>query len=114
MPKAKEIKAKSDAAVRTQNKKRRSSFADFLKLAVFSLILVYSVGVIISTQADIAEQKSEIEKLRAEVVEAKQENDEYKRLLSSEDEYEYMLSAAIERGYAYPREVRYYAKNNVE
>lgn len=106
---------KNDKKVKkTLKKKRRSSFADLLRLTVFSLLLIYCLGVIISTQADIAEQKSAIEKLQAEITEARQENDEYERLLSSKDEYDYMLSAAIERGYAYPREVRFYAKNNVE
>lgn len=97
-----------------RRKKKHSSFVDLLKLAAFSLLLVYSVGVIITAQADIAEQKSEIERLKAEIVDARQTNDEYKRLLSAKDEYEYMLEAAIERGYAYPRETRFYAKNNVE
>lgn len=99
---------------KTHKKKRRSSFVNLLKLIVFSVLLVYSLGIIISTQADIAEQKSNIEKLQAQIIEAKQENDEYERLLNSKDEYERMLSAAIERGYAYPSEVRFYAKNNVE
>ncbi|MCD7784304.1 MAG: hypothetical protein LUH18_01765 [Oscillospiraceae bacterium] len=83
----------------------------FVQLVFFSTLLVYAASVIINTQAEIAEQKATIEKLEAEIVEAQQENDEYIRLLSDDDEYEYMLSAAIERGYAYPRETRYYAKS---
>ena len=39
-------------------RKRRSLLFDFLKLAAFSVLLVYSVGVIISTQADIAQQEA--------------------------------------------------------
>ena len=83
-------------------------------ISAFTLLLVYSVSVIISTQADIAEQKAAIEKLKNEITETQQENDEYQRLLNAGDEYEYMLSAAIERGYAYPRERRFYPKNNLE
>ncbi|MCC8130436.1 MAG: hypothetical protein LUC38_04020 [Oscillospiraceae bacterium] len=83
----------------------------FAKLVFFSTLLVYAASVIINTQAEIAEQKATIEKLEAEIVEAQQENDEYVRLLGDDDEYEYMLSAAIARGYAYPRETRYYAKS---
>ena len=94
--------------------KRRSAFFDLVKISAFTLLLVYSVSVIISTQADIAEQKAAIEKLKDEITETQQENDEYQRLLSAGDEYEYMLSAAIERGYAYPRERRFYPKNNLE
>ena len=92
-------------------RKRRSLLFDFLKLAAFSVLLVYSVGVIISTQADIAQQEAAIEKLEEEIAQTQRENDEYTRLLADKDETEYMLSAAIERGYAYPREVRFYPKN---
>ena len=69
------------------------------------------MGVIISTQADIAQQEAAIEKLEEEIAQTQRENDEYTRLLADKDETEYMLSAAIERGYAYPREVRFYPKN---
>ena len=93
------------------NKKRRSHFADLVKLALFILVLVYSVGVIIQTQADIAEQKSQIEKLKAEINETREENDEYQRILNTDDEEEYMFTVAVEKlGYAYPRERRFYAK----
>ena len=92
-------------------RKRRSLLFDFLKLAAFSVLLVYSVVVIISNQADIAQQEAAIEKLEEEIAQTQRENDEYTRLLADKDETEYMLSAAIERGYAYPREVRFYPKN---
>ncbi len=92
-------------------RKKRSHFADLFKLAVFTLVLVYSVSTIISTQADIAEQKATIERLKQEIIETRQENDEYLRILNSTDEQEYMLTVAVERlGYAYPRETRFYAK----
>lgn len=94
------------------NKKRRSHLADLVKLALFALVLVYSVGLIIQTQADIAEQRTQIEKLRAEIVETQQVNDEYQRILKTEDEEEYMFTVAVEKlGYAYPRERRFYAKS---
>ena len=93
------------------NKKRRSHFADLVKLALFILVLVYSVGLIIQTQADIAEQKTQIEKLRAEINETREANDEYQRILNTDDEEEYMFTVAVEKlGYAYPRERRFYAK----
>lgn len=110
-------KTASAQTLRRRNKKhgkRRSPFLDLVKISAFTLLLVYSVSVIISTQADIAEQKAAIEKLKDEITETQQENDEYQRLLSAGDEYEYMLSVAIERGYAYPRERRFYPKNNLE
>lgn len=93
------------------NKKRRSHFADLFKLALFVLVLVYAVGLIIQTQADIAEQKTQIDKLRAEIVDMRQANDEYQRILKTADEEEYMFTVAVEKlGYAYPRERRFYAK----
>lgn len=93
------------------NKRRRSHIADLIKLALFILLLVYSVGVIIQTQADIAEQKNQIEKLRADINETREANDEYQRILNTDDEEEYMFTVAVEKlGYAYPRERRFYAQ----
>lgn len=92
-------------------RKKRSHFVDLFKLAVFTLVMVYAVSTIISTQADIAEQKATIARLQQEIIETRQENDEYLRILNSTDEREYMLTVAVERlGYAYPRETRFYAK----
>lgn len=94
------------------NKKRRSHFADLFKLALFVLVLVYAVGLIIQTQADIAEQRSQIDKLNADIISMRQANDEYQRILKTADEDEYMFTVAVEKlGYAYPRERRFYAKS---
>lgn len=94
------------------NKKRRSHFADLFKLALFALVLVYAVGLIIQTQADIAEQRSQIDKLNADIISMRQANDEYQRILKTADEEEYMFTVAVEKlGYAYPRERRFYAKS---
>lgn len=77
-------------------------------IAVFCLI-IYTVFNFISQQAQIAQLKKESQELSAQITEAKQQNDEYVRLLSSDDESEYMESIAIERlGYAYPNERRFY------
>ena len=77
-------------------------------IAVFGLI-IYSVFSIISQQAQIAQLRKQSEELSAQITEAKQQNDEYIRLLSSDDEAEYMERIAIERlGYAYPNERRFY------
>lgn len=93
------------------NKRRRSHLGDMVKLALFVVLLVYAVGEIIGTQADIAEQKAQIEKLNAEITEILEANDEFKRILKTDDENEYMFTVAVEKlGYAYPRERRFYAK----
>ena len=79
-----------------------------LGVSVFGLIL-YSVFNIISQQAQIAQLKKQSEELSVQISEAKQENDEYVRILSSDDESEYMERIAVERlGYAYPDERRFY------
>lgn len=94
-----------------QKKRRGSHFFDMVKLALFVVLLVYAVGEIIGTQADIAEQKAQIEKLNAEITETRQANDEFKRILKTDDENEYMFTVAVEKlGYAYPRERRFYPK----
>lgn len=94
-------------------KTKRSPLIDFFKLAIFTLLLVYAVGTIISTQADIAEQKATIERLKADILETHQENDEYLRILGSTDEQRYMFNVAVERfGYAYPLETRFYVKQS--
>ncbi len=93
------------------NKRRRSHIGDLVKLALFILVLAYSVGLIIQTQADIAEQRTQIERLREQISETRQANDEYQRILNTDDEEEYMFTVAVEKlGYAYPRERRFYAK----
>lgn len=93
------------------NTRHRSHIGDLFKLACFVILLIYAVTVIIQTQADIAEQKTQIEKLRREITQTRQENDEYQRILNTDDEEEYMFTVAVEKlGYAYPREIRFYAK----
>lgn len=92
-------------------KKKRTPFTDFLKLTVFTLLLLFTVGRIVSTQADIAEQKVTIAKLEAQIEEAKAEHDEYMRILGAVNDEDYMLTVAVERlGYAYPNERRFYAR----
>ncbi len=76
--------------------------------AAFSLI-IYSVVTIISQQVQIAKLRQEEKEINERMSEARQLNDEYSRLLSSEDEDAYMEMIAVERlGYAYPEERRFY------
>ena len=113
--------AKQEAA-RTENKrpavkkykKRSTAFWDFLKIACFSVFLIYAVNVIITNQAHMAEQRAEIAKLKEEKAIAQQISDEYNRLLNSRSEHEYMREAAFEHGYAFPWEKRFFPINNPE
>ena len=94
-----------------KTRKSKSHLGNLLKLCLFAIVLVYAVALIIQTQADIAEQRMQIEKLESEITETRQANDEYQRILKTTDEEEYMFTVAVEKlGYAYPRERRFYAK----
>lgn len=97
-----------------KHRKRSSAFWDFLKIACFSVFLIYAVNVIITNQAHMAEQKAEIAKLLEEKAQAQQVNDEYNRLLNAKSEHEYMREAAFEHGYAFPWEKRFFPINNPE
>lgn len=94
-------------------KPKRSRFVRVLTVVAVAVLLVYSLATIISQQAQIAQLKKESGVIEKKITAAKQLNDEYTRLLSSDDEAEYMEKIAIEKlGYAYPNERRFYIVNN--
>lgn len=95
-----------------RKKRTRSMLLDLVKIAAFCVFLICSLNVIITSQAKIADQRAQIERLQQIKDEEQKTQDELKRLLGAADEYEYMLEAAINRGYAYPRERRFYPKSN--
>lgn len=91
--------------------KSKHSFVSFLMLIFFIGFMVVTVSQIIQIQADIAEKRTAIDKLNADIIEMRQENDEYQRILNTTDEEQYMFTVAVEKlGYAYPRERRFYPK----
>lgn len=72
-------------------------------------LVVYSVVMIISQQVQIVQLRQQKEEISAQMNEAQQLNDEYNRMLASDDESDYMEKIAIEKlGYAYPDERRFY------
>ena len=100
--------AEKDAAKKNP-KPKRSRFVKLLTIFAVAALVVYSGVIIISQQAQIAQLRKESDAINA----AKQLNDEYTRLLSSDNEAEYMEKIAIEKlGYAYPNERRFYIVNN--
>ena len=102
--------AEKDAAKKNP-KPKRSRFVKLL--TIFAALVVYSGVIIISQQAQIAQLRKESDAINKKITAAKQLNDEYTRLLSSDDEAEYMEKIAIEKlGYAYPNERRFYIVNN--
>ncbi|MGN0623169.1 MAG: septum formation initiator family protein [Oscillospiraceae bacterium] len=97
------------SAVFEPTKEKKSRVIKLLTAAAVFCLIIYSVFTIISQQAQIAQLKKQSEDLSAKITEAKQQNDEYIRVLSSDDEAEYIERIAIERlGYAYPNERRFY------
>lgn len=92
----------------SDQKKKRSLASKIATIAIL-VFLVYSLYIVMSQQAELNEQQKELANIKSQITVAKQENDEYTRLLSGEDESEYMKKIAIERyGYAYPNERRFY------
>lgn len=91
------------------DQKKKKSLASKIATIAILVFLVYSLYTVISQQAELNEQQKELSNIKSQITIAKQENDEYTRLLSGEDESEYMKKIAIERyGYAYPNERRFY------
>lgn len=104
--KIRELKKLSEKA-----KKKKEGSGLFGPLAMFAafILVVYSIITIISQQVQIAQLKQQKSEINAQMNEARQLNDEYTRLLASEDESEYMERIAVEKlGYAYPNERRFY------
>ena len=90
-------------------KKKKSPFS---RMGVSITIMVFVVACIfeiVSTQAEIAEKKLELDALVREAEELEDRNDEYLSMLSEEDERAFMERYAVEMlGYAYPNERRFY------
>ena len=90
-------------------KKKRNPFS---KLGITVTVMVFVVACvfeIISTQAEVAEKKRELDALVKEAEMLEDENDEYQSILSEEDERAFMERYAVEMlGYAYPNERRFY------
>ena len=102
-------KGRSGEAV-LSSRRRRSGvvFGPLAWFAAFCLV-IYSVVVIISQQVQIVKLKQEQNEIGAQITEARQQNDEYTRMLASDDESAYMEKVAVEKlGYAYPNERRFY------
>ena len=100
---------KSSSGGSLKKKKTRSPFAR-LGITVTTMVFVAAcIFEIISTQAEIAEKKQELNALIEEAELLEDANDEYQSMLSEEDERAFMERYAVEMlGYAYPNERRLY------
>lgn len=94
---------------RENKKEKKSIIVSLLSFLAVVSLAVYAVWSIIAQQTEIAQLRRETEELSDKITVAKQQNDEYTRLLSEDDEDAYMEQIAIGRlGYAYPEEKRFY------
>ncbi len=105
-----ENKGEQTGTVKYKKIKERKSLISYIFAAIVIFLVIYAVIAIIAQQAQIVREEENLNKLREEITEAQQINDEYTRILSAEDEKAYMERIAIERmGYGYPGEKRFYA-----
>lgn len=75
----------------------------------FLAFTVYAIVNIISVQVSLSDKRAELAALEQKKAEIQLENEEYERLLSLDDEDEYMREVAMEKlDYAYPTEIRFY------
>ena len=95
---------------RVKKIREKKSLISYVFGAIVVFLVLYAIIAIVTQQAMIAAEEENLAKLREEITKAQQINDEYSRILSSEDERAYMERIAIERmGYGYPGEKRFYA-----
>ena len=90
-------------------KKKKHPVLNALVTVSGAAFIMYCLSSIVITQAEISEKKQELAVLTEKAEKLEDENDEYRSILSEEDEREFMERYAIEvLGYAYPNERRFY------
>lgn len=88
---------------------RRNILITVMGVIAILCLIGYAVWTILSQQSEIAQLEHDTQELGEKITVAKQQNDEYTRLLSADDEDAYMEQIAIGKlGYAYPDEKRFY------
>lgn len=91
-----------------KTKRKGGFFALFIKLAAL-VFIGYAAVSLFFLQTDIAQQEQELKRLNEQKAAIQAENDDYERLLDSEDEEEYYARIAREQlGYADPDERVFY------
>ena len=102
-------KNKSRSKYILDKKPKRSPIMSFIVAVAGFAFVMYCVSSIVLTQAEIAEKRAELAVLAEKAERLEAENDEYKSMLSEEDEAAFMERYAVEvLGYAYPNEIRFY------
>jgi cell division protein FtsB len=85
--------------------------ASVLKSAAVFAFVAWCLFSIVSAQSEMAGKKSELEALKEKTAAFELENEEYRSILSEEDERAFVERIAIDTlGYAYPNERRFVDK----
>lgn len=95
---------------REKVKKKKNRFMSLLITLATLSFLCYAVTTLISNQVEISQRKQSLRDIQSQKIVQQQENDELERLLTAEDDGEYIERIAREKlGYAYYDERVYYA-----
>lgn len=107
-----EAEARSKRLKQAKKAMKKKNIHPLMRLfvaAAGAALVLSCIGVIILTQAEIAEKKQELAALVEKAEKLEESNDEYESMLSEEDESAFMERYATEvLGYAYPNERRFY------
>jgi cell division protein FtsB len=89
-------------------KNKRSVPLALLGFIAALFLIIYCLAEFINLQAQIEEQQSALADLQNQKFELELDNAELEGILNETDERLYIEKVAIENGYAYPNERRYY------
>ena len=111
--KASDTIKKGEGAVASKSESgKRSILITILGVIAILCLIGYAIWTILSQRSEIEQLKQDTQELSDKITVAKQQNDEFTRLLSEDDEDTYMEQIAIGKlGYAYPGEKRFYIIN---
>ena len=88
--------------------KKHMALGGLIKIS-FASFVIYDVVNIVSFQVTLADKREQLAALEEKKAQIELQNEEYERLLSIENESDYMEQYAIEElDYAYPNEIRFY------
>ncbi len=95
--------------IKKKNKEHKKGLFNSGLVKLFTAVFVLSCfAVIIVTNKDSAEKQKELDAINEKISAYELENADLQRILESDDLSPYMERNAIERGYAYPDERRFY------
>lgn len=93
----------------TEKRSHKRTIVHYLVMVAIVLLIVYAVFVWVAQKAQIEQLAKANNELSQQIMQTQQQCDEYNRILSSDNQDEYMERIAIEKyGYGYPGERRYY------